>query len=460
MRADQNERMTRVGPGTGCGALLRRYWQPLALLDEFNPRFDSAMTERPLKAVRALGQNFVLFQDAQKNWGLMDRDCPHRGADLAFARYEAEGIRCPFHGWKFAADGRCLDTPGEAMGSTLCTRIKQRTYPVIEKAGVLWGWLGPEEMEPPAFPAFDCFEAPGTHSFAFKGMWHANWLQCVEVGIDPSHPSFLHRYFGDEALEEAAAEPKKRAYGRQFRGASAGDVDGERWPMTRIMRESYSPEIRFEPRDWGCQITTLRALSEKYTHVRVTQSLFPQGFVIPLSETITITQLHLPVDDTHTYWYSIFTSFDGPLDKETMRNQRLKGNPAPNYEPVMGRHNNWGYNPQEQRTSTYLGMGEDDINVHDQWAVESMGAIADRTREHLGTTDKVIMANRRQLLQGIDTVEAGGAAPCAYDEVHAAKLRGPDTVDGIAPAQDWEKFWMERAEAKRSQATWLSQVIS
>jgi phthalate 4,5-dioxygenase len=325
---------------------------------------------------------------------------------------------------------------------------------VIEKAGVVWGWLGPEGMEPPAFPAFDCFEAPGTHSFAFKGMWHANWLQCVEVGIDPSHPSFLHRYFGDEVLDDAG----KRSYGRQFRGASAGDMEGERWPMTRIMRESFSPEIRFEARDWGCQITTLRALNEKYTHVRVTQSLFPQGFVIPLSETITITQLHLPVDDTHTYWYSIFTSFDGPLDKDTMRKQRLKGNPAPTYEPVMGRHNNWGYNPQEQLGRTYLGMGEDDINVHDQWAVESMGEIADRTREHLGTTDKVIMANRRQLLQAIDDVEAGGNAPCVYAKDHALSLRGPDTVDGIAPAQAWEQFWLERAQAKRDKADWLKQA--
>jgi phthalate 4,5-dioxygenase len=170
--------------------------------------------------------------------------------------------------------------------------------------------------------------------------------------------------------------------------------------------------------------------------------------------------LHLPVDDTHTYWYSIFTSFDQPLDKETMRNQRLKGNPAPTYEPVMGRHNQWGYNSQEQQLSTYLGMGEDDINVHDQWAVESMGEIADRSREHLGTTDKVIMANRRQLLQAIDAVEAGAAPPAVYSQEQAAQLRGPDTVDGIAPAQAWEQFWQATAQAKRQRATWLKHAVT
>ena len=120
MQADLNERITRVGPGTACGALMRQYWQPAALVDEFDPRFDARMAERPLKAVRLLGQDLILFRDTAGQWGLLDRDCPHRGADLAFARHEGDGVRCPFHGWKFDAQGRCLDTPAEPFGSTLC----------------------------------------------------------------------------------------------------------------------------------------------------------------------------------------------------------------------------------------------------------------------------------------------------------------------------------------------------
>jgi phthalate 4,5-dioxygenase len=242
MQADQNTLLTRIGPGTPCGNLLRHYWQPIALLDEFDPRLDARMASRPTKAVRALGQDFVLFRDAAGKFGLLDRDCPHRGADLSFGRLEEDGLRCPFHGWKFAVDGQCLETPAEPEGSTLCKRIKQRSYPLAIKAGVIWAWLGPEGAAVNALPDWDCFQAPATHSFAFKGMWHANWLQCVEVGIDPAHPSYLHRFFGDESLDDA--------YGKQFRGASAGAVDGERWPMSRVMRVGHRPDIRFEPRDY------------------------------------------------------------------------------------------------------------------------------------------------------------------------------------------------------------------
>lgn len=451
MQAQQNERITRVGPGTPCGELLRRYWQPAALLDEFDPSLDPRMQQRPVKAVRLLGQDLVLFKDGSGTFGLLDRDCPHRGADLAFARHEPDGIRCPFHGWKFAADGRCLETPAEPMGSTLCQRVKQRSYPTQVRAGVVWAYLGPENSTPPELPAFDAFIAPESHAFAFKGLWRCNWLQAFEVGIDPAHPSFLHRYLQDESLEST--------YGRQFRAASVGEVDGQRWPMTRVMREACSPEIRHEEVAAGLtRLTTLRLINDQLTHVRVTHAAFPSTFVIPLSETLTITQLHVPVDDVNTYWYSFFTSFSAPLDKATMRNQRLAHMTLPDYVPIHGRHDAWNFNPEEQRTRTFLGMGEEDINLHDQWAVESMGAIQDRTREHLGTSDKVIMANRRMLMKAIDAVEAGGTPPMVLGTEQAAALQGPDTMDCIAPAQDWAAFWQQAAAAKRAGAPWLQNV--
>jgi hypothetical protein len=321
---------------------------------------------------------------------------------------------------------------------------------VTEQSGVLFAWMGEEGQAPP-FPKFDCFAAPSSHVFAFKGMWQCNWLQAFEVGIDPSHTSFLHRFLNDESLEGIGENPG----GKQFRSASAGEFHGERWPMTRIMREFCQPEISFEQKPWGLQLTTLRPMTDDLTHVRVTHEIFPQTFVIPLSETLTITQMHVPIDDTHTFWYSFFTSFAGPVDKQAMRNQRTQYIPPPLYIPQSGRHNDWGFNPQEQRESTYLGMGEDDINVHDQWAVESMGAIQDRTREHLGTTDKVIMANRRILLQAIATVQAGGSAPFMADPAEAAHQQGPDTVDGIAPAGTWSTWWKARVQAKRDGAPWI-----
>ncbi len=451
MQAEQNERITRIGPGTPCGALMRQYWQPVALVDEFDPRLDARMAQRPLKAVRVLGQDFILFKDDQARWGLLDRDCPHRNADLSFGRHEGDGVRCPFHGWKFDATGRCLETPGEPVGSRLCDRVQQGAYPVIERSGVLFAWLGEPDKAPP-FPAFDCFAAPGTHTSAYKGMWQCNWLQAFEVGLDPVHTSFLHRFLNDESLDDIG----DNASGKQFRSASAGDFAGERWPMTRVMREFHRPDISFEPRPWGVQITTLRPMTETLTHVRVTHGIFPSTFVIPLSETLTITQMHVPVDDTHTYWYAFFTSFDKPVDKEAMRLQRAQFIPGPDFIPKAGRHNDWGFNAQEQRTTTFLGMGEEDINVHDQWAVESMGPIQDRTREHLGTTDKVIMANRRMLLAAIDAVASGGRPPGAGDPALHAQMQGPDTVDGIAPAGTWSTWWREQTATKREHAPWTA----
>ena len=450
MKADLNERITRIGPGTPCGNLMRHYWQPVALLDEFDPVLDPRMATRPVKAVRLLGQDMVLFRDEQGQFALLDRDCPHRGADLSFGRYEGDGLRCPFHGWKFDTTGQCIETPAEPAGSKLCTRIKQRQYPLLQRSGVLFGWFGPEGQTPPPFPAVDCFVAPDSHTFAFKGLWRCNWLQAFEVGIDPAHTSFLHRFFNDESLDDT--------YGKQFRAASVGDVNGERWPMTKIMREFHQPKITVDAVPFGMRLTTLREMTDDISHVRVTHSIFPHTFVIPLSETMTITQMHVPVDDENTYWVSIFTSFDTPVNKNTMRNQRTRFISLPDYVPKVGKHNQWGYNPEEQATRTYLGMGEDDINSHDQWACESMGRIQDRTREHLGTSDVAIMANRRTLLKAIDAV-ANGETPVGLADPDVATQRfGPDTVDGIAPAAQWEQWWQDAAAKKRKGAPWNARI--
>ena len=446
MKAELNELITRVGTGTPCGQLLRQYWQPVALLDEFDPVLDPRMGIRPVKAVRLLGQDLVLFRNADGSFGLLDRDCPHRGANLAFGRNDGDGLRCPFHGWKFAADGTCISTPAEPTGSTLCKMVRQRSYPLMEKAGTLFAWLGAEGSTPPPFPALDCFTAPATHSFAFKGLWKCNWLQAFEVGIDPAHASFLHRFFFDESLEAS--------YGRQFRGASLGEIDGQRLPMTKVMREFDQPDISFDEMPYGLRLKSLRRINESITHVRVTNAVFPQTFVIPLSETMTITQMHVPVDDHNNYWYAFFTSFAEPVNKVLMRNQRLEAVTLPDYIPKRGRHDNWGFDAQEQMTRTYLGMGESDINVHDQWACESMGSIQDRSREHLGTSDKVIIANRRMLRQAIAAVQEGKCAPGIGNPALAATRIGPDTVDGIAPGNDWQSWWREAVTAKRSGAPW------
>ena len=432
MTREQNELLTRVCSAAPAGQLLRRYWQPVALAEEL-------AGSRPVKAVRILGQDLVLFRGPDGRLGLLDRDCPHRGADLAFGRLEDGGLRCLFHGWLFDTDGKCLETPGEPPESRICSRVRQRAYPVQERGGIVFAFLG--EGAPPAFAALDCFIAPDSHVFAFKGYLDCNWLQAVEVGLDPAHASFLHRFFEDASTSDA--------YGRQFRAVSA---DSE-LPMTKILRMFPQPRIEVEQSDIGLRITALRDIGAGQMHVRVTNLLFPQAFVIPMSQDMTITQWHVPVDDVSCYWFAIFTSFGPAVDKPTMRQQRLQLYSEADYKPRLGRFNNYGFNLDEQRARTYTGMGED-INVHDQWAVESPGAIQDRTREHLGLTDKAIVAFRMLLLSAMKQVIAGERVLMELDAQTAARINGPATVDGIGPADDWQRYWRDVDERRRSGATW------
>jgi phthalate 4,5-dioxygenase len=436
MSAAQNERITRVGPGKPAGRLLRHYWQPAALTEELTP-------ERPVKAVRLLGQDLVLFRDEQGRYGLLDRDCPHRGADLAFGRVEGGGLRCLFHGWQFDTAGKCLETPAEPEGSKLCTHVRQKSYPVQERNGILFAYLG--DGEPPALPHFDCFVAPEAYTFAFKGLIECNWLQALEVGIDPAHASYLHRFFEDEDTSQA--------YGRQFRGASADS----NMPMTRVLREYSRPRIDLERTDYGLRIFALREISNAHTHVRVTNLVFPQAFVIPLSADMTITQWHVPVDDVNCYWYAIFTSFGDPVNKDEMRRQRLELYELPDYRSRKNRANEYGFNAAEQRQQTYTGMGHD-INVHDQWAVESQGRIQDRTREHLGQSDKAIMAYRRMLLDAIDKAERGERPMLVVDADEAARIQGPVTVDGIGPTDGWDQYWRETDLRRRQRSSWAARA--
>lgn len=428
---DKNALMTQTGARSPGGDLMRSYWQPVALTDELNAR-------RPLTPVRILGENLVLFRDEGGGLGLLDRDCPHRGADLTFGRLEDGGLRCPFHGWLFDTQGQCLETPAEPPGSRLCDQVRQRAYPVVERSGIVFAYLG--EGEPPALPDFDCFIAPQSHTFAFKGLIECNWLQALEVGLDPAHASFLHRFFEDDEGD---------AYGKQFRATSMGaDI-----PMTRVLREYVNPTIGVEKTEFGLRIIAQREIDDARTHLRVTNLAFPHAFIIPMSEEMTITQWHVPVDDVSCYWYAIFTSFGAPVDHAQMRAQRLELYELPAYRPRLNRSNAWGFDPLQQETETYTGMGHD-INVHDQWAVESQGAIQDRTREHLGQSDKAIIVYRRMLLSAMEDVQAGRTPIMVLAPDQARAITGPAAIDGICPPGTTDAAWVRFDDERRRAAVW------
>jgi hypothetical protein len=221
------------------------------------------------------------------------------------------------------------------------------------------------------------------------------------------------------------------------------------------MREFPRPRIEVEPTDFGLRVVTLRRISDADTHVRVTNLVFPNSFVIPMSSEMTITQWHVPIDDTRHYWYAIFTSFGAPVDKDEMRRQRLALYELPDYVPRKNKSNRYGFDPHEQAHSTFTGMGAD-INVHDQWACESMGVIQDRGKEHLGQSDKAISAYRRLLRSAIEAAGNGGRPLMMLDADGAAQMTGPAAIDGIGPSDEWQGYWRKTDEIRRKASSWAN----
>ncbi|MEV5072557.1 aromatic ring-hydroxylating dioxygenase subunit alpha [Microbacterium sp. LMI12-1-1.1] len=431
LKQEDNEKITRSGPGTPLGNLLRSYWQPVALVSEMPG-------ERPVKAVRIMSEDLVLFKK-REGWGLISRYCAHRGVDLSYGRLEEDGIRCLYHGWLYDGQGRCVEQPAEPDHSQFLGKIRISNYPCVEKNGLIFAYMG--AGDPPPFPHYDCFVAPDEYTFAFKGLWECNWLQGLEGGIDPSHVSFLHRFIQEDPRD---------MYGQQF----AEEVEGTGKKLSTLVGESYRPDIEVESADHGLRVYALRQLTEDIKHVRVTNLLFPNAFVVPFGNTKVFTQWHVPIDDDNHYWFMIWYDFAEPTDKDTLLQQRLEGVSLPEYRPVRNRSNNWGFDPQEQKELTYTGMGLD-INVHDQWAVESMGPIQDRTVERLGISDRAVTANRRMLLRAIDSFAAGAQTPShPVSEEEAARLTGPIAMDTIAANDAWQSRWVEREQERRNASPW------
>ena len=432
LSAELNKQLTETGPGTPCGDLLRHYWQPAALSEELDG-------SRPAVAVRLMGEDLVLFKDDRGRYGLVDRRCPHRGADLCYGRLEDGGLRCPFHGWLFDVHGACLEQPAEPAASNFHRKVRLASYPCEEFNGIIFAYMGPGA--PPPLPGFDCFVAPESHTFAFKGLWECNWLQAVEVGVAPSHASFLHRYLDDHDPE----------YGLQF-GGESGDSG---MTQTQVLRDYDCPKINLEETGFGMRLVTTRDISEDTIHVRVTNSVFPNLIVIPMTSDMCISQWHVPIDDTHCWWYAIFTAFDEEVDKKAMRDQRRELYTFPDYRSRINKSNQYGFNPEEQRTQTYTGMGLD-INVHDQWAVESPGPIFDRTREHLGTTDKGIIALRKNLLRGMKGLADGAPPPYQLSSENAGQFTGPMAIDTTTPRENWQSEWPRHDAQKRERSLWAN----
>jgi phthalate 4,5-dioxygenase len=210
MTREENELLTRTGPGTPCGELMRRYWQPAVLSEELSPG------TAPLP-IKLLGEDLVLFRDDQGRAGLLGIHCSHRGADLSYGRIEDGGLRCIYHGWLYDIQGRCLDQPGEPGGGAGRDGVRHPAYPCIEQAGVIFTYMGPQPA--PLFPRYEFLAVPEEQVFATKLFHECNYLQANEGNIDLSHLTFLHydyRNRGIGGLEVQGTE----ANGLNARGAA------------------------------------------------------------------------------------------------------------------------------------------------------------------------------------------------------------------------------------------------
>src|SRR5690348_16824094 len=195
LSAKDNAYITRVGPGTPMGNLFRRYWLP-ALLAEELPEPDCA----PIR-LRLLGEDLVAFRTTSGKPAVLDTWCPHRNANLFWGRNEEEGLRCVYHGWKFNADGACVDMPNEPPRSRFAEKIRQTAYPAVDKGGFIWVYMGPPHLQPDGIPHFEWLDVAPEQRHVHKRLQDCNWLQNLEGEVDSSHAPFLHGSVGPDGMQ-------------------------------------------------------------------------------------------------------------------------------------------------------------------------------------------------------------------------------------------------------------------
>ena len=378
LTAAENERLTRVTGDAPMGRLLRRYWVPVTLSEEVA---EPGGTPRRL---RILGTPLVAFRDSDGRVGILDEHCPHRLASLALGRNEEGGLRCVYHGWKFGADGSCMEMPTEPAGFNFRERMRTRAYPAREAGGLVWTYLGEPGSEPP-FPAYDWTQLPKAQVAIIKAGERVNYLQAVEGSIDSSHSWFLHR---DTIWD---------------------------WKKRSEISSDLSPRIEAQDEPYGFRYAAIRtpnADPDTTKYVRVTQFVLPFTALIPRPldrAEPAHAQIFVPLDDTHTMFYGIFFSQNGaPVDEAA---QREKHHVVPqrdldaNWLRRVGVDNWFEQDRDAMRNGSYTGIKG--FTNQDMACQESMGPIVDRTREHLGTSDVAIIRMRRRMLEALRRLEAG-----------------------------------------------------
>jgi nitrite reductase/ring-hydroxylating ferredoxin subunit len=381
---EQNDALTRTGPGTPGGDLLRRYWQPIALASELP-------VGGPPIPIDVLGEELVLFRDEEGRLGLLDRHCCHRGTDLSYGRLENGGLRCLYHGWLYDVTGRCLEQPLEPKESTFKDKVRQTAYPVVERAGAFFAYMGPGAA--PEFPNFDFFTYPASNRHSHKVFLDCNYMQANEGNYDPAHVGQLHRTF-DPTRKPGLVFGSLKIVGTEIEGA--------------VIDAQETPKLKVENTHFGLRIFQVRSGGPGRTYLRVTAYGLPNWSVIagPQGGDGHIGIWHVPIDDfTHWRWH-FSVRRDAPLDHTSRMAQNRTGDEYDDEFHMSRKRANRYRQDRGKFTENFTGMGRN-FNVHDAFATESQGAIQDRTKEHLATTDLAVAAARRMMLRAIEDIKAG-----------------------------------------------------
>ncbi len=379
---EQNQLLTRTGPGTPMGQLFRRYWIP-ALLAEEIPEPDC-----PPVRVKLLGEELIAFRDSENRIGLLDEFCSHRTASLFFARNEECGLRCAYHGWKYDVEGNCVDMPSEPEGSRFQEKIKHTAYPCVERAGIVWTYMGPREHQPD-LPELEWAVLDEAQRFVSKRWQESNYLQAMEGGIDSSHVSFAHRF----NLED---DPMHRG------------TEGNKY-----LKADTRPKFEVAESDGGLVIGARRRADDENYYWRITQWIMPWYTIIPPFGTHNPLGAHawVPIDDENCWAWSINYHPTRDLTEEELQSMRgghgihVKYVPG-TYRTLANKSNDYLIDRQAQAArKTFSGV--EGISMQDASLQESMGTVCDRTKERLGTSDAAIILARRRLLAALEQLEEG-----------------------------------------------------
>ncbi len=398
---EENEIVTRVGPGTLMGDLMRQYWLPALLPGEL-PEPDC----RPVP-IRLLGEDLVAFRDTSGRVGLVAMNCPHRGASLYFGRNEEDGLRCVYHGWKFDVSGRCVDMPNEPAESNFKDKVRARAYPCIERNQIIWVYMGPREVPPP-LPEFEAnLDPEGT---AHKYLRDCNWLQSFEGDLDTVHLAFLHH--GSVKVEDL----------------QPGTMDyyslKNRWARWLV-----------EDNEVGATYGAYRPAEEDTTYWRIAHYLFPFHAMIPtgvLGHRVGVISI-IPVDDEHSFRVTFGPSREHEGNSTGRAGLLAGGGQDLGYRPdtagplgrwrlIQDASNDYMRDYEAQRTwKSYSGVPG--ISNQDLMVVESMGTIYDRSHEHLGTSDSMIIRLRRLLVKAARDLREKGVTPPGVDTPEGYRRR-------------------------------------